>query len=218
MNFSTEELRSVAEHCNERSLYKEQELYSQVTKPFTKELKKTKSCFFWSVLLVSSNSIKLQYYLCSLWQDLGSFIYVFFLMWIWTINQNRSALWRIKSDLERTAQRFIILQAISFQVSDHRSPKLVFESTVLNHAEGKNAIIGYRLISRIMGQWVYQLCPEKNKCTLPQSHIPPRYSQPQRQMAWKAVWVHVCAALSQPYHSPSTQQTGRAPSHLLRCQ
>lgn len=46
MNFSTEELRTVAEHCNERSLYKEQDLCSQVTKHFMEELKKRKSCFF----------------------------------------------------------------------------------------------------------------------------------------------------------------------------
>lgn len=56
-----------------------------------------------------------------------------------------------------------MLQALSFQVSDHRSPKLVFESTVLHQAEGKKAIIGYRLISTVMGQWVYQLCLEKKQ-------------------------------------------------------
>lgn len=39
MNFSTEELRTVAEYCNERSLYKEQDLYPQVTKHFMEELK-----------------------------------------------------------------------------------------------------------------------------------------------------------------------------------
>ena len=141
-----------------------------------------------------------------------------FLMWIWTINQQRSALWGIKSDLEPSAQRFIILQAISFQVSDHRSPKLVFESSVLNQAEGKKAITVSKLISRVMGQWVYQLCPDRHKWTLPQSHIPPRYSQPQSQMTWKAIWAHVCAALSQPCHSPSAQWIGRPRSHLLRCQ
>lgn len=45
INFSMEELRAAAEYCNERFLYKKQEIYFQVTKSFTTELKKIKSCF-----------------------------------------------------------------------------------------------------------------------------------------------------------------------------
>lgn len=127
--------------------------------------------------------------------------------------EHRSALRGIKSDLESSAQRYVILQAMYFQEIDHRSCKLVFERSVQNEAEGKKAIIVSELIS-----WVYRLCRGRHKQTLPQSHIPPRYGQPRCQMTRKAVWAQVCAALSRPGRSRSTQGTGRAHSHLLRCQ
>jgi len=38
-------------------------------------------------------------------------------------------------------KQFLIIQAVSFQASNHRIPKLVFESSVLNQAEWKKAII-----------------------------------------------------------------------------
>lgn len=137
-----------------------------------------------------------------------------FYLWCFYANtnhQHRSALRGIKPDLEPSTQRYVILQAISFQEIDHRSPKLVFERSVQNQAEGKKAIIISKLIS-----WVYWIYPERLKQTPPQSHILNRYSKPRCQMTWKVVWAQVCAALSWPGRSWSTQGTGRAHSHLLR--
>lgn len=78
-----------------------------------------------------------------------------FYLWCFYANtnyQHRTALRGIKPDLEFSTQRYVILQAISFQEIDHRSPKLVFERSVQNQAEGKKAIIISKLIS-----WVYWL-------------------------------------------------------------